>query len=50
VLKTYEKPFSKTDHDALTAKDLVWIKWKDGKLEPYSDATIKSLTAADFKK
>jgi branched-chain amino acid transport system substrate-binding protein len=50
VLKTYDKPFSKTDHDALTAKDLVWIKWKDGKLEPYSDATIKSLTAADFKK
>ena len=50
VLKTYDKPFSKTDHDALTAKDLVWIKWKDGKLEPYSDATIKSLTAGDFKK
>ena len=50
VLKTYDKPFSKTDHDALTAKDLVWIKWKDGKLEPYSDATIKSLAAGDFKK
>lgn len=50
VLKTYEKPFSKTDHEALTAKDLVWIKWKDGHLAPYSDATIKSFTAADFKK
>ncbi len=49
VLKTYTKPFSKTDHEALTAKDLVWIKWKDGKLLPYSDALITSLTAADFK-
>jgi branched-chain amino acid transport system substrate-binding protein len=50
VLKTYEKPFSKTDHEALTAMDLVWIKWKDGHLTPYTDATIKSFTAADFKK
>ena len=50
VLKTYDKPFNKDVHDALGAKDLVWIKWKDGKLEPYTDATIQSLTAADFKK
>ena len=50
VLKSYDKPFNKDVHDALGAKDLVWIKWKDGKLEPYTDATIQSLTAADFKK
>ena len=49
LLKTYDKPFSKTKHEALTAKDLVWIRWKDGKLLPYSDALIGSLTAADFK-
>jgi branched-chain amino acid transport system substrate-binding protein len=49
VLKTYSKPFSKTNHEALTAKDLVWIKWKDGKLLPYSDALIESFGAADFK-
>jgi branched-chain amino acid transport system substrate-binding protein len=49
VLKTYQTPFSKTHHDALTAKDLVWIKWKDGRLDPYSDAVIKSLNPADFK-
>ena len=49
LLKTYTKPFSKNDHEALTAKDLVWIKWKDGKLLPYSDALITSFTAADFK-
>lgn len=49
VLKTYNKPFSKTTHEALTAKDLVWVRWKDGKLVPYTDALIGSMTAADFK-
>lgn len=49
VLKTYEKPFSKTNHEALTAKDLVWIRWKDGKLMPYTDPIVSSLAGADFK-
>lgn len=50
VLKTYDRPFSRTDHEALTAKDFVWIKWKDGKLMPYSDAITAGFTPADFKK
>ncbi|MFF7058125.1 ABC transporter substrate-binding protein [Achromobacter spanius] len=50
MLKTYDKPFSQTNHDALTASDLVWIKWNDGKLRPYKDPIIDSLQAADFKK
>ena len=49
VLKSYNKPFSKTNHDALTAKDLVWIRWKDGKLMPYTDKLIMSFAASDFK-
>jgi branched-chain amino acid transport system substrate-binding protein len=49
LLKTYTKPFSKTNHEALTAKDLVWIRWKDGKLLPYTDGLIGSLSTADFK-
>jgi len=49
LLKTYDKPFSKTHHEALTAKDLVWIRWKDGKLLPYTDNLIGSLAPADFK-
>ncbi len=49
VLKTYDKPFSKTTHEALTAKDLVWIRWKDGKLLPYTDPIVGSLSTADFK-
>ena len=49
VLKTYDKPFSKANHEALTAKDLVWIRWKDGKLQPYTDAIVGALSTADFK-
>lgn len=49
VLKTYDKPFSKTNHEALTAKDLVWIRWKDGKLMSYTDPVIGGLAQADFK-
>ncbi|NDZ18077.1 branched-chain amino acid ABC transporter substrate-binding protein [Variovorax sp. WS11] len=49
VLKTYDKPFSKTHHEALTARDLVWIRWKDGKLLPYTDPIVSSLAGADFK-
>lgn len=49
LLKTYDHPFTKTNHEALGAKDFVWIRWKEGKLLPYSDAILKSLTAADFK-
>jgi branched-chain amino acid transport system substrate-binding protein len=50
VLKTYNKPFGRTSHEALTAKDLVWIRWKDGKLLPYTDPIIGSLASTDFKK
>jgi len=50
MLKPYKKPFDKTNHEALTAKDLVWIRWKDGKLLPYTDSVIGSLAPADFKK
>jgi branched-chain amino acid transport system substrate-binding protein len=49
LLKTYNKPFSKTNHEALTAKDFVWIRWKEGKLLPYSDPILGSLSTADFK-
>jgi branched-chain amino acid transport system substrate-binding protein len=50
VLKTYDKPFDKTSHEALTAKDLVWIRWTDGKLLPYADLIIRALKPADYKK
>jgi branched-chain amino acid transport system substrate-binding protein len=49
VMKTYTKPFSKTDREALTASDFVWIRWKDGKLLPYTDAVISGIKSADIK-
>ncbi|WP_232061962.1 ABC transporter substrate-binding protein [Variovorax sp. PBS-H4] len=49
LLKTYDKPFSKTKHEALTAQDLVWIRWNDGKLLPYKDPIVSSLATVDFK-
>lgn len=50
VMKTYDKPFSKTQHEALTAADFAFVKWADGKLTKHSDAVVKSLTPADFKR
>lgn len=50
VMKTYNKPFSKTQHEALTAADFAFVKWSDGKLTRHSDAVVQSLTAADFKR
>ncbi|MDM0116085.1 ABC transporter substrate-binding protein [Variovorax sp. J22R133] len=49
MMKTYNKPFSKTNHEGLVASDLAWIHWKDGKLLPYNDEVVKSITAADLK-
>jgi len=49
LLKTYDKPFSQDKHEALTAQDYVWIRWQDGRLPPYHDAVIASLTSRDFK-
>jgi branched-chain amino acid transport system substrate-binding protein len=50
VMKTYNKPFSKTVHEALLSPDYKWAKWKDGKLVGTSDDVIKSLKETDFKK
>lgn len=50
VMKTYNKPFSKVDREGLTASDLVFIKWRDGKLVQYKDNITKSLTLADYIK
>ena len=50
AMKTYSKPFSKTQHEALTAADFAFVKWNAGKLTQINDPIIKSLTAADFKR
>jgi branched-chain amino acid transport system substrate-binding protein len=50
VMKTYTKPFNKTDHEALTASDLAFVKWNNDQLVPYTDNIIKSMTASDYKR
>lgn len=50
AMKTYVKPFSKTQHEALTAADFAFVKWSAAKLVQHADGTVKSLTPADFKR
>jgi len=50
IKKTYVKPFSKTQHEGLTAADFAFVKWSDGKLVQVEDAVTKSLAAGDFKR
>jgi branched-chain amino acid transport system substrate-binding protein len=49
IVKNYVKPFSKSEHEALNAKDYVWVKWKDGALVNYADGVTKMLKTEDFK-
>lgn len=50
VMKPYNKPFTKIQHEALTAADFAFVKWSGGQLTQHADNVIKSLTAADFKR
>lgn len=50
IIKFYQKPFSKGDHEALSVSDFHLAKWRDGKVTAFSDAITKAFTPADFKK
>lgn len=50
AMKTYNKPFNKTNHEALTASDLAFVKWNNDQLVPYTDNVIKSLAVSDYKR
>jgi branched-chain amino acid transport system substrate-binding protein len=47
--KSYSKPFSKTEHDALTAADQRWTCWRGGKLAAFHDSIVEGLKPEDFK-
>lgn len=47
--KTYNHPFSRTEHEGLTAADQRWTCWRNGKLAAFKDATIEGLRPEDFK-
>lgn len=50
VMKTYTKPFNKTNHEALTASDLAFVKWNNDQLVQYTDNVVKSLAVSDYKR
>lgn len=50
IKKTYVQPFSKTHHEGLTASDLAFVKWSDGKLVQVNDPVATALTPQDFKR
>jgi branched-chain amino acid transport system substrate-binding protein len=49
VLKTYNHPFSRADHEAINAADLRWAQWHGDKLVAYADEVTRGIQASDFK-
>jgi branched-chain amino acid transport system substrate-binding protein len=47
VFKTYRKPYSRTQREAITPADVKWVHWKDGNLIAYSDRITQLITPAD---
>ncbi len=50
VMKVYTKPFSKTQHEALSASDFVFVKWSAGSLKRNADDVVKSVKPSDIKR
>ncbi len=50
VIKTYNKPFSKTAHEGLSVSDFYLARWKGDAPVRYEDQYTKALTPADLKK
>jgi branched-chain amino acid transport system substrate-binding protein len=50
VIKTYERPFSKTNHEALGVADFNLAVWRNGKVVKLDDAVSRALTPGDFKR
>ena len=50
VIKTYDKPFSKTDHEGLGVADFYLARWKGSSVVRYKDEITRSITPADLKK
>ena len=50
VMKTYNPPFTRENHEGLSAADFVFVRWSNGKLVRVEDAITASLTPADFKR
>ncbi|HSW20027.1 MAG TPA: ABC transporter substrate-binding protein [Ramlibacter sp.] len=50
IFKSYDKPFSRANHEALVPSDARFVRWNNGKVGEYTDAVTKSLTAAELNR
>ena len=50
VLKNYDKPFTKTNHEGLSVSDFYLARWKGNEVVRFEDSVYKSITPADLKK
>lgn len=50
IIKTYEQPFSKDNHEALTMSDFHLATWRDSRVVTVDDHVTQSLTEDDFKR
>ncbi|QKV52682.1 ABC transporter substrate-binding protein [Comamonas antarctica] len=50
VIKTYNKPFTKTMHEGLNVNDFYLARWKGDSVVKFEDSVTKGFQSADFKK
>jgi len=50
VIKTYNKPFTKTMHEGLNVNDFYLARWKGDTVVKFEDSVTKGFQPADFKK
>lgn len=50
VIKRYDRPFSKQNHEGLGAADISLARWREGRVVRLDDAVTRSFTPADFKR
>ena len=50
VIKTYDKPFNKANHEGLSVSDFYLARWKGSEVVRFEDDVYKSLKPADLKK
>lgn len=50
VIKTYNKPFTKTMHEGLSVNDFYLARWKGDTVVKFEDSVTKGFQPADFKK
>ncbi len=50
IVKTYEKPFDKKNHEALSVADFHLARWENDRVVTYEDEFTSALTAQDYKR